>query len=65
MLRHLELTLDRRRRFQLLLDAIQTGGKAGGDGQVGVGVGTWQTVLNPPCHRRTGRNAQAGSAIVF
>ncbi|MNE28787.1 hypothetical protein D3C80_1222440 [compost metagenome] len=65
MLRHLELTLDRRRRFQLLLDTIQTGGKAGGDGQIGVGVRTGQTVLNPPRHRRTGRNAQAGSAIVF
>src|SRR5207302_6250979 len=33
-------------RFELLLDAVEPAGQAGGDGQVGVGVGAGQAVLD-------------------
>ncbi|MNJ66641.1 hypothetical protein D3C77_627330 [compost metagenome] len=65
MIRHLELALDRRGRLKLLFNAMQAGGKAGGNGQIGVGVSPRQTVLDPPRHRRTGRDAQACRAIVL
>ncbi|MNJ04274.1 hypothetical protein D3C73_1649500 [compost metagenome] len=65
MIRHLELALDRRSRLKLLLNAMQAGGKAGGDRQVGVGVGPGQTVLDPTGHRRAGRNAQTRCTIVL
>ena len=35
---HLELALDRRGRLQLVLDAVQAGRQAGGNGQVRVGI---------------------------
>ncbi len=65
MIRHLELTLDRRSRFKLLFDAMQAGSKAGSNGQLRVGVGTGQAVFHPPRHRRAGRDTKTGSAIVL
>ena len=48
LLRYLELTLDRRARLQFMLQTVETGGRAGGDGQVGVGVGARQAILDAP-----------------